>query len=129
MSYIDFENLPVYQKARTFRNRIYELVKKLPAFEEYNLKLQMRKAATSLTNNIAEGNGRYYYQENIHFCRRSRGSLNELIDDLNICLDQKYEKEQYLLALKKEASEVRKEINKYIAYLQRCLKESQVSKP
>jgi hypothetical protein len=36
MSYTDFENLPVYQKARAFRNRIYELVKKLPAFEEYN---------------------------------------------------------------------------------------------
>ena len=89
MSYTDFENLPVYQKARAFRNRIYELVKKLPAFEEYNLKFQMRKAAVSLTNNIAEGHGRYYYPENIHFCRQARGSLFELIDDLNTCLDQK----------------------------------------
>ena len=59
MKYKDFSELPVYKKARHLRKRIYELVKTLPSFEEYNLKLQMRKATTSVTNNIAEGNGRY----------------------------------------------------------------------
>jgi four helix bundle protein len=54
MKYKDFEELPVYQKARHLRKRVYQLVKKLPAYEEYNLKLQMRKAATSVTNNIAQ---------------------------------------------------------------------------
>jgi four helix bundle protein len=50
----------------------------------------MRRAALSLTNNIAEGHGRYFFQENIQFCRISRGSLMELIDDLNTCIDEKY---------------------------------------
>jgi four helix bundle protein len=89
MAYQEFWELPVYIKARHLRKRVYELVKKLPAHEEYNLKLQMRKAATSVTNNIAEGNGRYYYQENIHFCRRSRGSVNEILDDLTLCVDRR----------------------------------------
>jgi len=43
MKYKDFDELPVYQKARHLRKRVYELVKKLPSFEEYNLKLQMRR--------------------------------------------------------------------------------------
>ena len=120
MKYKDFSELPVYKKARHLRKRIYELVKTLPSFEEYNLKLQMRKAATSVTNNIAEGNGRYYYQENLHFCRISRGSLNEILDDLTLCLDEGYANEEYLLSIRQDALSMRKELNQYMAYLQRC---------
>ena len=43
-----------------------------------------------MTNNLAEGYGRFHYQENIQFCRQSRGSLYELIDHLIICLDDEY---------------------------------------
>jgi four helix bundle protein len=120
MKYKDFDKLPVYKKARHLRKRIYELVKTLPSFEEYNLKLQMRKAATSVTNNIAEGNGRYYYQENLHFCRISRGSLNEILDDLTLCLDEDYADEGYLISIRQDALDVRQELNQYMAYLQRC---------
>jgi hypothetical protein len=76
----------------------------------------MRKAATSVTNNIAEGNGRYYYQENLHFCRRSRGSVNEILDDLNICLDESYDNEEYLLSIRQDALEVRRELNQYMSF-------------
>ncbi|MBL7075794.1 four helix bundle protein [candidate division KSB1 bacterium] len=41
------------------------LIKILPEEEKYNLKSQMRRAKLSVTNNIAEGYGRYHYQENI----------------------------------------------------------------
>jgi four helix bundle protein len=84
-----FEDLEVYTAAREFRKQIYKLIKKLPPEETYNLASQMRRAALSLTNNIAEGHGRFFYQENIQFCRISRGSLMELIDDLNTCIDEK----------------------------------------
>jgi len=77
----------------------------------------MRKAATSLTNNIAEGHGRYNYQDNIRFCRQSRGSLEEIIDDLNICMDEKYFDDEYLKRLKKEGYELLKKLNGYILYL------------
>lgn len=115
-----FEDLEVYKMAREFRNRIYRLIKEIPDEEKYNLVEQMRRAAVSLTNNIAEGHGRFHYQENIQFLRQSRGSLEELVDDINICLDHKYSTEDYLEKLKTEGFSLLKKINGYIKYLSNC---------
>lgn len=112
-----FEDLEVYKSAREFRKKIFALIKKLPPDEKHNLMSQMRRAATSLTNNIAEGHGRYHYQENIQFLRQSRGSLEELIDDIIICLDESYAPEPTLKALKAEGYELLHRINGYVAYL------------
>jgi four helix bundle protein len=101
--YLELEDLDVYKLAREFRKKMYALVKKLPEIEKFNLALQIRKAALSLTNNIAEGHGRYHYQENIQFCRQARGSLEELIDDLNVGIDEKYFPKEFLDDLKKES--------------------------
>jgi four helix bundle protein len=95
------------------------MIKKLPDSEKFNLISQMRRAATSLTNNIAEGNGRYHYQESIQFCRQARGSLAELIDDLNICIDEKYFPEKEMNELKLKAQEINKILNGFIAYLKK----------
>ena len=119
MGYRSFEDLEVYKAAREYRKKIYQLIKELPAEEKYNLAGQMRRAALSLTNNIAEGHGRYHYQENIQFCRVSRGSLMELIDDLNVCIDEKYFSIDYLEELKKEGYKINKMLNGYIAYLKK----------
>jgi four helix bundle protein len=112
-----FENLEVYIIAREFRRRIFKLIKLLPKEEKSNLSIQMRRAATSLTNNIAEGHGRFHYLETIHFCVQSRGSLQELIDDINICIDEKYFQEKHLKELKEQAYSLLKKINGYIAFL------------
>ena len=64
--------------AREFRKRVYRLVKHLPPEEKYALANQVRRAAISVINNIAEGHGRWHYQENIQFCRVSRGSVDEV---------------------------------------------------
>ncbi len=117
MNAYSFENLEVYKSARQYRVRIYELARRLPEFEKFNLVSQMRRAALSLTNNIAEGHGRYHWQENIQFVRQSRGSLQELIDDLNTCLDEKYAEETLLERLKEEGYELLKKINGYLKYL------------
>ncbi len=122
-----FEDLEIYKLAREFRKEIYTLIKKLPEEEKYNLAGQMRRASTSLTNNIAEGHGRFSYQENIQFIRLSRGSLEELIDDLNICLDEKYFEKDYPNDLKSKAFKILKKLNGYIAYL-RNQKENQNKK-
>lgn len=117
--YKSFEELEAYKAAREFRKAVYQVIKKLPEEEKYNLCSQMRRAATSLTNNIAEGHGRYHWQENIQFCRQARGSLSELIDDLNICLDEQYFPAEDLNAMKEEAYRVKKLLNGYIAYLKK----------
>ena len=118
--YTTFEKLEVYQTAREFRKKIYVLTLELPEHEKYNLAGQMRHAAVSLTNCIAEGHGRFHYQENIQFLRQSRGSLEELIDDINICIDENYADKKYLDVLKEEAYALLKKLNGYIKYLKSC---------
>lgn len=117
MNGYSFENLEVYKKSREFRKEIYKVTKKLPEKEKYNLIKQMQRASLSMTNCIAEGHGRYHFQENIQFLRQSRGSVEELIDDINVCLDEKYIEEEYLLKLKEQAYQALKKINGYIKYL------------
>ena len=67
--------------AREFSRKVSKLIRSLPKEEDYVLKPQMKRAKISITNNIAEGFGRYHYQENIQFCRHSHASVCELIDD------------------------------------------------
>ena len=124
MTIQSFEDLELYKRAREFRKAIYILIKVLPDEEKFNLASQMRRAATSLTNNIAEGNGRFHYQESIQFCRQARGSLAELIDDLNICLDENYLSADTIEDLKARAYDVNKRINGYIAYLRKMKADS-----
>jgi four helix bundle protein len=80
----------------------------------------MLRASRSTTHNIAEGFGRFHFQENIQFCRQSRGSLHELIDQLITSLDDRF-------ITKEDYSEGRSIINNalgllngYINYLIRC---------
>ena len=112
-----FEKLEVYIKAREFRKKIYRLVRELPQEERLALALQMRRAAISLTNNIAEGHGRFHYQESIQFFRHSRGSLQELLDDINICIDEHYSDIEELDLLKKEGFDLLHAINGFVSYL------------
>jgi four helix bundle protein len=62
----------------------------LPNFEKFALASQLRRAATSVTANVAEGFGRFSYQENAQFCRQARGSLYEVRDHLTTCVDEGY---------------------------------------
>ncbi len=112
-----FEDLIIYKEAREFRKKILSLVRRLPSEEKYNLAAQMRRAATSLTNNIAEGHGRFHYQENIQFLRVARGSLEELLDDLNLCLDERYFTGAEIDVLRAEGFGLLHRINSYIVYL------------
>jgi four helix bundle protein len=69
----DFIDLECWKLARQVRMEVYKIVKILPPEEKFDLGSQMRKAAVSSTSKIAEGHGRYHFQENIRFCRISRG--------------------------------------------------------
>jgi four helix bundle protein len=117
MVVFEFEKLDVYQDCREFRRRIYKLSALLPR-DEFKLKSQMRDAARSLTNCIAEGYGRYTYPDRIHFCRQSRGSLLEFVDDVSICENEQYAKPEHLATLRDDAARVLKRMNAYIKYLE-----------
>lgn len=113
------EDFELYQHACDFRKQIYKLISRLPSKEKFSLEPQMRRAVISVTNNIAEGHGRWHFQENIQFCRVARGSVEEIIDDLNICIDESYYPQSDLLDIKEEAYELVKRINGYISYLKK----------
>jgi four helix bundle protein len=112
-----FEDLDVYKTAREFRKAMYVVNRRLPDFEKYDLGRQIRRAAVSLTNNMAEGHGRFHYPDQIRFFLHSRGSLEELVDDLNVCLDENYLPSDEVAKLKERAREVLILINAYLRYL------------
>lgn len=112
-----FEDLEVYKAAREFRKRMYGVTRKLPSFEKFELASQIRRAAVSLTNNIAEGYGRWHFLDHIKFVLQSRGSLEELIDDLNVCEDKGYLPLTEIAELKQHGWRVLKLINGYLRFL------------
>ena len=87
-SFRSFEELQCWQACRKVRQYISKLVKSYPKDEKYRIVDDMIRASRSTTHNIAEGFGRFHYQENIQFCRVSRGSLYELKDQLICSLDE-----------------------------------------
>ena len=121
--YQTFEDLEVYQVAREFRKAMYRVANQLPDVEKFGLIGQIRRAALSLTNNIAEGHGRFHFLEQIKFMLQSRGSLEELMDDLNACEDENYLPVPDIETLKQDAWRVHKLINGYIRFLRQRIAE------
>ncbi|WP_299764058.1 four helix bundle protein [uncultured Dokdonia sp.] len=115
-----FEDLGCWQKARELRNDVKNLINTFPDFEKYELVSQMRRASRSVTHNIAEGYGRFHYQENIQFCRISRGSLYELLDQFITALDESYISEEAYLKYKKQVNGCLAILNGYINYLKKA---------
>jgi len=114
-----FETLEVWKKARELRKEISKLTKALPSDERFRLADQMIRASRSVTANIAEGHGRYHFQENIQFCRQARGSLYEVLDHLTVALDENYISEEEFNILKTKIFVVIKILNGYTSYLKK----------
>jgi len=112
-----FEDLEVYKAAREFRKAMYAVSRRLPDFERYELGRHIRRASVSLTNNMAEGHGRFHYPDQIRFFLHSRGSLEELVDDLNVCFDENYLSSDEVAKLKEQARGVLNLVNGYLRYL------------
>lgn len=115
----NFEELEAWKQARIIRNEIACLVKQFPSEEKYRLTDQLLRSSRSVTANIAEGYGRFHYQENIQYCRHSRGSLNETIDHLICAYDNSYINEETLTEYKIKINQNIKVLNGFISYLKK----------
>lgn len=120
-----FEDLEVWQFCRELQNKLTKLARNLPGEERFRSTDQIIRAARSVTNNLADGYGRFHYQENIQFCRQSRGSLYELIDHLIICLDDVYINNDEFTKYRDDCIRGIQLMNEYIKYLSKQKKESQ----
>jgi four helix bundle protein len=119
MEYKSLDTLELYQMARFFRKRITDLASTFPKEERYLLVAQIKDSARSITANIAEGYGRYYYQDAIKFYRISRGSLLETMDHLSSALDESYVNDTTFTGCKQDQENLLKKLNSYIAYIKR----------
>jgi four helix bundle protein len=115
-----FTDLECWKSCREVRNRFSGLIKKLPVQEKYALADGMRRASRSITENIAEGYGRFHFQENIQFCRQSRGSLFELKDQLITAYDEKYISQSEANDLNSLIDKALALLNGYINYLSKA---------
>ncbi|PHQ29729.1 four helix bundle protein [Leeuwenhoekiella nanhaiensis] len=115
-----FEDLNCWKMARKLRNDISRLLKTFPDHEKFELIAQMRRASRSVTHNIAEGYGRFHHKENIQFCRTSRGSLHELLDQFITAFDEGYIDQEVLDKYKKQVYDCLAVLNGYINYLKRA---------
>lgn len=114
-----FEELDCWKAATVVRRFVRDLIATYPAYEKYELVDDMRRASRSITHNIAEGYGRFHYQENIQFCRISRGSLYELIDQLITSLDEKFISEIVYNEGREKIETALRLLNGYINYLEK----------
>jgi four helix bundle protein len=112
-----FQDLEVYQVAREFRKGRDRAAKHLPDEEKFGLSSQIRRAALSLTNKITGGHGRFHYPDQIKVTLQSRGSLEELMDDLKMCDGDQYVPNADIATLKQQGWRVRQLIGGYIRYL------------
>lgn len=123
MNYLSFTDLEVYKECHQLRINISNLIKNnFPIEEKYKLSDQIIRSSRSITACIAEGYGRYYFKENIQFCRMSRGPLTETLEHLITAYDEKYISEQDLLILKTKIDSCGKLLNGYINYLKKSKK-------
>ena len=97
-----------------------------PKLEEYHLKAQVLDSSRSITANLAEGFGRFHYQENIQFCRNSRGSLDETLDHMITSYDEKYITKEILSEISNDYKECLRQLNGYIKYLKTAKSELQI---
>jgi four helix bundle protein len=97
-----FTDLKVWQEGHRLVLLVYKTTKKFPREELYSLIDQMKRAAISITSNIAEGFGRHSYKEKIQFYYLAQGSLVELKNQILIARDVKYlETEDFKLLAEK----------------------------
>jgi len=93
-----FEDLIVWQEAQDLAVYIYEITKSFPSDEVFAITNQLRRAANSISANIAEGFGRNTKKDKIHFYVMAYGSLLEvknflyLSNRLNYLANQDLEK-------------------------------------
>ena len=117
--YGDFRDLEVWQQCKEIRQEIWKLLKSFPDEERYRLSNQMIRSSSSATDCIAEGYGRYHYQENIQFCRQSRGSLYELINQMDTALECEYIDKNYFTRMIGKIKKAINVLNGYVKYLKR----------
>lgn len=117
MPYREFYELEAWKQARQFKVRVFGIVRRFPADEQFELSSQLRRAVRSIASNIAEGYGRRTVKDELNFCTMARGSYSEVLNHLIDAMDSGYISAEELASLKLDWENARKVLNGYMNFL------------
>lgn len=105
-----FEKLEIWQLAVQFAEAVYEVTGQFPKDEIYGLSSQLKRAATSISLNIAEGTGRSSRKDFAHFLDITTGSVFEVITALRIAKNRGFIAEHHYTAIYSDAEMLARKI-------------------
>jgi four helix bundle protein len=114
-----FEKLDVWIKAVELADDVYRLTREFPDYERFGLANQMRRAAVSISSNIAEGGSRSSRREYIRFIEIAYGSTMELVSQLHIAQRQSFIETERARDLYRRCDEVARMLSGLKSSLQR----------
>lgn len=118
MLILSHKNLEVYKVSLQLVNEVYRLTKSYPKEDQFVLVPQIRRAAISVSSNLAEGAARKSYKEKIRFYEISRSSLVEVDTQFEISQMLGYLKETDLFELEKYIESIFRIMSKLINNLE-----------
>ena len=113
-----FEDLHVWQEARSLVQEIYQMVRQPRFRHDFSLRDQIVRAGNSTMSNIAEGFERGSRKEFIQFLSIAKGSNGEVRSQLYIALDQEYIDKHTFDGLRSAALALSRRLAKFMQYLQ-----------
>lgn len=114
-----FTELETWKQAREIRIFAAEIIEKFPPEEKFRLADQIIRCSRSIGNNIAEGHGRFHYQDNVRFCIIARGSLSETLDHFIVAKDEKLISEDIFNTFQEKFDRALKLLNGYILFIKK----------
>jgi four helix bundle protein len=101
-----FQDLIAWQESHKFVLSVYKITKEYPSDERFGLVNQSRRAAVSVSSNIAEGFGRFSGKDKHHFYTMAKTSLAELQNQLIVARDLNYIREESFASMNSQANRV-----------------------
>ena len=112
-----YQNLDVYKLSMQLTYDVYQIVSTFPDFEKFGLSSQLRRASVSVPSNIAEGSGRQYQKEFVQFLFLAKGSLREVITQLELSKMLGYIDDELFSQTQDSADRLHKMLNRLITRL------------
>ncbi len=117
MGFRHFTEMPVWQEGHKVVLQVYELTSYFPDSEGYALTSQMRRAAVSITSNIAEAFGRQTSKDKARFYLNARGSCYEAQSQAYVARDLNYLTPADFTELHQSLSKIVHDLNKIMKTL------------
>ena len=116
----NFEKLEVWKYSIEFAKNIYEITEKFPDIEKFGLVSQIRRAAVSISSNLAEGSAKQSLKDQARFTEISFGSLMEILNQIILAFELNFIKEKDYFVIRKNIENFSRQLN--------ALKKSQLNR-